>query len=78
MEDFQVQVLMDSLKRFFPDTKAEELFSKAIGDTGLEKKMSYSPDEMKSILDQLITYGGFSEFVARNLRVKLILGRNQK
>lgn len=76
MENFQVQVLMESLKRFFPGPKAEELLSRAITDKGLEKKISYSNDEMKTILDQLITYGGFSEFVARNLRVKLILGKN--
>jgi ethanolamine ammonia-lyase small subunit len=57
------------------EKKVEEILEKVITSAGLEKKSSYSKEEAEKIVERLIAEGGFVEFVGRNIKASLILGK---
>lgn len=73
MESVSVNLVREKLEQFLDNKEVEELINNAIAASGLVKKDSYSHEEIEKILDKMIAYGGFGEFVARNLKVKLVL-----
>lgn len=73
MEAMDVNLIRAKLGQFLSSKEVEELMGNAITASGLAKKDSYSQEEIGKILDRMIVNGGFGEFVARNLKVKLVL-----
>lgn len=67
--------LKEKLKLFLGDAEIEDVYNKIIISKGLIKKDSYSDQELDKIIEAMIEQGGFVEFVARNIKTNLLLGK---
>jgi len=67
--------LKEKLKLFLGEAEIEEVFNKVTASAGLAKKDSYSDEEIEKLLEAMIAEGGFVAFVARNVKVSLLLGK---
>lgn len=74
MEELERKFIIEKLKLFIGDIEAEEGLNKIIVSSGLPKKDYYSEEEVRKLIETMIAKGGFFEFVARNIKAKLLLG----
>lgn len=75
MSNIATSYLKEKLKLFLGEAEIEEVFNKVIASSGLAKKDSYSDEEIEKLLKSMMVEGGFVEFVARNVKAGLLLGK---
>jgi len=75
MAELSMSFLKEKLVLFLDEKKVEEILEKVITSAGLAKKSSYPKEEAEKIVERLIAEGGFAEFVGRNIKASLILGK---
>ena len=75
MAELSMSFLKEKLVLFLDEKKVEEILEKIITSAGLAKKWSYPKEEAEKIVERLIAEGGFAEFVGRNIKASLILGK---
>lgn len=75
MAEVTLGFLKEKLKLFLGEAEIEEVLNKVISSAGLAKKDSYSGEEIEKLLKAMIAEGGFVEFVARNVKARLLLGK---
>jgi hypothetical protein len=71
-EDFLRDEVEKKLEQFVGPDGAKAEMNKAFQASGIEKKAAYSKEELDKVLEALIGRGGFSEFVGRNAKVRLL------
>ena len=71
-ENFIREEIEKKLEQFIGPDDAEVEIDKAFSLIGIERKGSYSKQELNKIIEALIGRGGFLEFVARNAKVRLL------
>ena len=71
-EDFLRDEIEKKLEQFIGPDGAKAELGKAFQISGIENKAAYSKEELNKIIEALIGRGGFSEFVARNAKVRLL------
>jgi len=73
MATVTLNFLREKLKLFLKESEVEEVLNKVISSVNLVKKETYSDEEVEKILEAMIAEGGFVEFVARNIKARLLL-----
>ncbi len=73
MATVTLNFLKEKLKLFLKESEVEEVLNKVISSVNLVKKETYSDEEVEKILEAMIAEGGFVEFVARNIKARLLL-----
>jgi len=73
MATVTLNFLREKLKLFLKESEVEGALNKVISSVNLVKKETYSDEEVEKILEAMIAEGGFVEFVARNIKARLLL-----
>mgnify|MGYP006285393137 CR=1 FL=1 len=68
--------IIDKLKLFLKQEEAEEALVKAATMAKVPVQNNYAHDEALRLVDGLLQQGGFVEFVARNLKIQVILNNS--
>lgn len=68
--------IIDKLKLFLKQEEAEEALVKAATMAKVPVQSTYAHDEALRLVDGLLQQGGFVEFVARNLKIQVILNNS--
>ena len=73
MSGVERKFIIDKLKLFIEEKEIEEKLDKILASCGITKQDYHSGEEANKILEAMIAEKGFFEFVARNIKAKLLI-----
>jgi hypothetical protein len=75
MAQTESSFIIDKLKLYMSEEEARQAVDRAAARAGVPVQRSYDKDDVLKLVDGLKEEGGFVEFVARNLKIQLILNK---